>query len=99
MLPERRLSSPDCGIAGRVFVTLVLIQVAFSQRSLTRRPEAKQNKTHNLTLLLLLLLLLFLLLLLLLLLLLFLLLFLPPTLLRFATIGLVLAQPTLFRLS
>jgi Na+/H+ antiporter NhaD/arsenite permease-like protein len=97
MLPERRLSSPDCGIAGRVFVTLVLIQVAFSQRSLTRRPEAKQNKTHNLTLLLLLLLLLFLLLLLLLLL--FLLLFLPPTLLRFATIGLVLAQPTLFRLS
>jgi Na+/H+ antiporter NhaD/arsenite permease-like protein len=97
MLPERRLSSPDCGIAGRVFVTLVLIQVAFSQRSLTRRPEAKQNKTHNLTLLLLLLLLLFLLLLLLLLL--FLLLVLPPTLLRFATIGLVLAQPTLFRLS
>jgi Na+/H+ antiporter NhaD/arsenite permease-like protein len=96
MLPERRLSSPDCGIAGRVFVTLVLIQVAFSQRSLTRRPEAKQNKTHNLTLLLLLLLLF---LLLLLLLLLFLLLFLPPTLLRFATIGLVLAQPTLFRLS
>lgn len=40
----------DCGIADGVFVTLVLLQVAFSQRSLTRRPEAKQNKTHNLTL-------------------------------------------------
>lgn len=47
----RVLRRTDCGIVGRVFVTLVLIQVAFSQGSLTRRPEAKQNKTHNLTLL------------------------------------------------
>lgn len=36
-----------------VSVVLTLIRrVAFSHRSLTRRPEAKQNKTHNLTLLL-----------------------------------------------
>lgn len=46
-----RLRRVNCGMAVHVLVVLALIRAAFSQRSLTRRPEAKQNKTHKLALL------------------------------------------------